>query len=218
MPNRFGLTGPVVLVGLLLFAAAWSGVARGSTTTVRATNRSMAAVVLAHVDTARTPGLIGPLQGSGNGFANAEVRYGVSAESPNPGRTVDTLVAVYRHRPAYVNRGWCRSQEGRTEDGCRTRTLPRGSTLIMFWQRYEPEEDPGSVGFIRIDGDHAAAAVFFSGPTITGDPERRGLRNRVVTFRELRALARDPRLSWRTTKHMVAVGAEVPNWGKDLRP
>lgn len=218
MRIRFRSAGHVALGGLVLLAVASSGPATASTTTVKATDRSMAAVVLSHIKTTRTPGLIGPLQGSGNGSANAEVRYGVSEESSTPGRTIETLVAVYRHRPAGVNRAWCRSREGRNEDGCRSRKLPNGSTLIMFWQKYEPEEDPGGVGFIRLDRLHAVSGVFFYGPSITGDPARRGLHNRVVTFHELRALARDPRLSWRTTERMVEVGAKLPNWGKDLRP
>lgn len=217
--NIWSRSTPALLVtGLVLVLTGSSGQAALPAEKVKATDRSMAAVVLRHVDTTRRPGLIGPLQGKGNGFANAEVRYGVSGESPSPGRTIQTLTAVYRERPKYVDRAFCRSDDGQNFSGCRSRELRNGSTLIVFWTEFTPEEDPGSVGFLRLDKRGACSVVFFSGRPIKGDPAKRDLANRVVSFRELRAVARDPRLSWRTTKHMVTVGSKLPHWGAELKP
>lgn len=126
-----------------------------------------------------------------------ELRYGSDGESDG-----DMLVvAVGKGLDAALFD--CDAEETQSLAGC----IATDQGMLM-WEDEAPEEDPGVV-YVLVDKGETAALLFYSGPSITGDP--RELRMPIST-EVLFAIANDPRVAVTTSVEVVAAGADLSFW------
>ena len=79
---------------------------------------------------------------------------------------------------------------------------------VLMWEDVASESDPGVVYVLANKGD-ATALLFYSGPTITGDPRE---LNMPISTDRLFAIANDPRVNVTTSRAAVDAGADLPFW------
>lgn len=132
-----------------------------------------------------------------SGGVGTELRYGSDGEYDG-----DVLaVAVGRGLdPALID---CDAEETRSLAGCIT-----SDQGTLMWEDEEPEEDPGVV-YVLVGKGESAALLFYSGPSITGDP--RDLHMPIST-EVLFAIANDLRVDVTTSHEAAAAGADLSFW------
>jgi hypothetical protein len=133
----------------------------------------------------------------GRGAVGAELRFGSDGEYDG-----DALTVAVGPGPT---RGLldCDGRDAESLDGC-----VRTDQGVLAWEAEEPEEDPGVV-YLLVDKDDGAALLFYSGPTITGDPRELDLP---IGVDDLFAIGGDPRVDVTTSPEAVAAGAALSWW------
>jgi hypothetical protein len=176
---------------------------------VDATPRSLAAIVIDHVD----PGE--PRRTTGNWSdwndppaLEAQVDYGVNPEGTEDGvsRTVRIdvadLVAYSRQ-----DRKWfeCRPED---EGRCESEDVEGGTLLFRWWPGAE-EEEGGAYYWTFIRADEVVQVAYEESGLFKSDPRQLGL---AVDPDDLRAAALDPAMSLRTTPEAWRSGKELDHY------
>lgn len=132
-----------------------------------------------------------------SGGIGTELRYNSDGEYDGDQLVVATGRGL---DPALVD---CDAKETQSLAGCIT--TDQGT---LMWEDETPKEDPGVV-YVFVDKGETGALLFYSGPSITGDP--RELRMPIST-EVLFAIANDPRVDVTTSDEAVAEGADLSFW------
>lgn len=128
------------------------------------------------------------------GTMGADLRYG--AGPAEDGDLVSVLVSPEVPRRPCPRHGPCERRE------------VDGGELVLTWQEFFPEEDPGYVS-VRLVREDEVVSVGYSGPNIEGDPREQDLP---IDVEVLEDVVLDPRLSVTTDQDVVDAGEKLGDW------
>jgi hypothetical protein len=187
----------LVLAGLFTLAGCGEGSEAQKGGNIPITQRAIAAVALEHLPTNTTPREATYTDNHDpKGALGADLRYHGDGESDGGLLRVFISPKVDKHP--------C---PGEYLDGCETRSVP-GGTLVLTWQKEEPEEDPGFVDVTMVrDGQETRVSWF--GDTIKGDPRKQHL---MISVKKLQQVAQDPRLRRTTSQDAIDAGKALKHW------
>ena len=83
-----------------------------------------------------------------------------------------------------------------------------GGGMLLLWEVYEPESDPGAVYVVLSKGE-ATVLVSQSGPTIDADPRRLDMP---ISVDDMLAVARDERVDLTTSQEAIDAGEALDYW------
>ena len=167
------------------------------------TGRALAAVVADHVGAPSSAVVSQEMGDVGTSVAaEVELRYPVP-DSTDDGDSLTVGVGTGFEKQV-EGCASLRSDQGYA--GC-----ARTADGIVFWEKAAPEEDPGVV-YVMVSKAETDVLLFYSGPTITGDPRTLDLP---VPVRDLFAIGRDSRVDVTTSPEAVAQGERITYWKGD---
>jgi hypothetical protein len=176
---------------------------------VDATPRSLAAVLIGHVDPEEPRRTTGEWSDWNDPPAlEAQVDYGVDPEGTESGATstvlidVTDLAAFDREERAWLE---CRpDDEGRCEQ-----SEVDGGTLLFRWRPGTEEEEGGAYYWTLVRADEVVQVAYEQSDLFDQDPRELGLSPQPD---ELRAAALDPAMGLRTTSEAWEAGKELDHY------
>lgn len=189
----------VLLAGSALAACGERGASPASTGEEPLTPTALGAVVADRLGTPDYGRAADDLEELGRGVVGAEVRFGSTGEYDG-----DLLALAVAPRPPDGLFDCARGDLVPERSDC----VDVGDGGRLFWERQEPEEDPGVI-YLAVPKGDATVLVYQAGPDVTADPRELDL---AVSVDDMLALAEDPRVDVTTSAEAVADGEDLAWW------